>query len=71
MEANINLQQVHHQLALLLQKVTFLEHTVEEIHHDIHPVRPEYLEKLERIKQQKAHHFSTKEEFLHFLHHEI
>ncbi len=65
------LQDLHQGLMALMQKVNKIEINVEEIHSDLHQVRPEYLEKLERIKQAKTHHFENKEEFLVFLENEI
>ena len=65
------IQELHRDLHFLKAKIINIELNVEEINQDLHHVRPEYLQKLEKIKQGKSHHFETKEAFLHFLHHEV
>jgi len=62
---------VQEQLSLLLEKVSKIELSVEEINDDLHQVKPSYLKKLEKIKRGKMHHFENKEDFLHFLENEI
>ena len=71
MTESISLEDLHKDITLLIEKVTNIEVSVNEINVDLHEVRPEYLEKLERVKKDKFHHFEGKAEFLHFLQHEI
>ncbi|MBI2112904.1 hypothetical protein HYT52_05180 [Candidatus Woesearchaeota archaeon] len=67
----INLQNVQQQLSFLIEKVTKIESNIEEIHQDLHQVKPEYIEKLKEIKKGKTHHFSSKDDFKAFLENEI
>ena len=68
---SITLHNLHNTLMSLSEKMVRIELNVEEIHDDLHQVRPEYLQKLEGIKKEKTHHFESKDSFLHFLHHEV
>ncbi len=65
----ITIQDLHQEIILLAEKIRDIEENVEEIHEDLHRVRPEYLEKLEKIKQEPGKRFSSKEDFLHYLEH--
>ncbi len=68
----VTIQDVHEEIKFIAEKISKMEVTMQEIDYDLHrQVKPEYLEKLERIKKEKAYHFETKEEFLHFLENEI
>lgn len=71
MSEAITLQDLHEEMIMITTKLRTIEENVEEIHEDLHHLKPEYLEKIEMIKKEKTHHFETKEEFLHFLHNEI
>ena len=65
------LQNMHKEMESIVKRLRSIEENVAEIHDDLHIVRPEYLEKLEKIKNGKQHHFVDKKEFLQFLHNEI
>jgi len=65
------LHNLHKEMELIVERLRSIEENVEEIHDDLHRVRPEYLEKLEKIKKGKQHHFESKKEFLQFLDNEI
>ena len=69
--AEATLQNIHKEIELIAERLRSIEENVEEINDDLHRVRPEYLQKLEKIKKGKQHHFENKKEFLHFLHNEI
>jgi len=71
MSEAITLQDLHQEIALITEKIHLIEENVAEIHDDLHQVRPEYLEKLERIRQEPGKKFSSKEGFLHYLEHEL
>jgi hypothetical protein len=58
-------------LEFIKRKVIDIDFGLEELHDDLHQVRPEYLEKLERIKKEPGKKFTSKEEFLHYLEHEL
>ncbi|MEK6950785.1 MAG: hypothetical protein AABX13_03615 [Nanoarchaeota archaeon] len=58
-------------LEFIKRKVIDIDVELEEIHDDLHQVRPEYLEKLERIKKEPGKKFTSKEEFLDYLEHEL
>ena len=58
-------------LEFIKRKVIDIDVELEEIHDDLHQVRPEYLEKLERIKKEFGKKFTSKEEFLDYLEHEL
>ena len=45
-------QQILNELAFLKEKILKIEMEVSEINDDIHQVNPEYLEKLEAIKEE-------------------
>jgi|TARA_B100001971_G_C17936767_1_gene405548 hypothetical protein len=65
------LNKIHEDLDFIKQKVIVMDNELEDISNDLHKVRPEYLEKLKKIKKGKFHSFSTKKEFLDFLENEI
>ncbi|MBI2668666.1 hypothetical protein HYX14_02375 [Candidatus Woesearchaeota archaeon] len=67
----VTLYDLHKEIISIAQRLHFIEENVEEIHEDLHQVRPEYLEKLEKIKQEPGKRFSSKEKFLHYLEHEL
>ena len=71
MAETITLQDLHKEISMLAEKLRHIETNVEEIHEDLHHVKPGYLEKLETIKKGKKHQFKNKEQFLHFLHNEL
>ena len=70
MEANV-LFKIHKDLEFIKQKVIVMDNELEEISKDLHIVRPEYLEKLEKIQQEKFHSFDSKEKLIEFLDNEI
>lgn len=53
--ANVTLEMVYY-------KLINIEKEVAEINEDLHRVRPEYVEKLEKIEKEKTHTFRTIEE---------
>ena len=58
-------------LADVKKRVIGIESELFEISDDLHEVRPEYLEKLEKIQKEKGRTFESKEEFLKFLKNEV
>ena len=67
----INLQNVQQQLSFLIEKVTKIESNIEEIHQDLHQVKPEYIEKLKEIEKKKGKSFTSSKAFLHYIEHEL
>ncbi len=54
-------------IAVIKEKIGKIEVTLEELDQDFHTIKPEYLEKLKNISQQKGKIFEKKEEFIDFL----
>ena len=71
MTETITLQDLYIEIGAIAQKIISIEENVAEIHEDLHQVKPEYLEKLEKIKQELGKRFSSKEAFLHYVEHEL
>ncbi|HIH17730.1 MAG TPA: hypothetical protein HA282_00555 [Nanoarchaeota archaeon] len=65
------LKQIANDLADVKKRVIGIESELFEISDDLHEVRPEYLEKLEKIQKEKGRTFESKEEFLKFLKNEV
>ena len=66
------LEHIHGDLEFLKEKVLSIEKEVKEIKEEVEPeVREEYLQRLESIKKEEGRTFTNKEEFLHFLEHEL
>jgi len=68
---NVTLDLIYRDLDFIKQKIITIDNELEDISNDLHDVRPEYLEKLEKIRKGKFHKFKSKEEFSSFLENEI
>jgi len=71
MEA-VTLTNIHDDLEFIKQKISVLERDIKVIKEEVElEVRPEYLQKLAKIEKKKGKLFTRKEDFLHFLEHEL
>ena len=65
------LKQIAKDISFLKEKIIDMDSELADLASDFHEVRPEYLEKIKSIEKQKGKVFDNKEEFLHFLQHEL
>lgn len=66
------LEHIHNDLEFIKQKISILEVDIKVIKEEVElEVRPEYLRKLAKIEKGKGKIFTRKEDFLHFLEHEL
>lgn len=65
------LKQIAQDIHFLKEKVIDIDNELADLASDLHEVRPEYIEKIKAIAQQKGKVFQKKEDFLHFLQHEL
>ena len=61
------LNKIYEELDFIKKRVLVIDNEIEDISNALHIVRPEYIEKLKKIKRGKFHSFKTKEEFLRFI----
>ena len=61
------IQNLQKDITLIIEKISKMESSMEEICDDLHQVKPEYLKKLEKIKKGKFYHFENKRDFLNSL----
>ena len=65
------IQNLQKDITIIIEKISMIESSIEEISDDLHQVKPEYLAKLKKIEKKKGKTFSTKKDFLHYLKHEL
>ena len=65
------LRQIAKDITFVKERVIDIESELADLASDLEEVRPEYLEKLKKIEQQRGKVFENKEAFLKFLKHEL